>query len=62
MHLGIRRMLKKIREFKSDSGKENQALGVLPVDLDQITRLELSLLGPKILNNVGIIGRKSKLK
>ena len=61
VHLGIRTMLSKYQRSGLSMKQDHPVLQDLPVDFGLATRFELSLIGPLILNNVGVIARKPEV-
>lgn len=58
VHLGIRTALSRIKSRDSSPEQENPILEHLPTNLNLVTRLGLSSIGSKVLNNIGIIVQK----
>lgn len=63
VHLGIRSLISKIRHqtpgISTHSGTDQNYPLAPKIHRNLMTDIELSRLGPKILNNVGVIARKS---
>ena len=58
VRLGIRTALARIKHGESSLRSENLVLESLPKDRSLISRLELGFIGPKILNNIGVVAQK----